>query len=69
MTHFKKYWYWYLIGILAAIYVIVSLTKKEWNPANWFASGAAAARKFMCPPGQVYGFNSNTNRAECHSYS
>lgn len=34
MTHFKKYWYWYLLGIIAFILIVYN-----WNTIiGWFSS-------------------------------
>lgn len=38
LQNFKKYWYWYVLAVLALTYVIISLIRKEWNPLNWFST-------------------------------
>lgn len=67
MAHLKKFWYLYAFAALALIYVIISTTKKQWNPMNWFALGATARANVQkcCHAHNPCGWSSATYKKFC----
>jgi hypothetical protein len=64
MTHFKKYWIYYAI----LIFIIIAAIAYNWTTVKgWFTPNNTNTRSSGCPPGQIVGFNSETQKFECHS--